>query len=177
MNLALARQELITERIRPPLFENSFAQPVVSHVDWNLQCNLQDSVFSMLQPQSEALDNLISYSAFDDRSVALSSERRKSLELVYSFKDKSSVLRFIECNRLYTVLDESLNPIRQAFGAVPLRLEVLRDGEGSTALICFIVWSGEMQQARTALRQFDRQWWFSRAKQAKSKLTFDFELV
>jgi hypothetical protein len=104
-------------------------------------------------------------------------ERRKTLEQTYSFVGKEAALRFVERNRLNNVLHGSLHALRQAFGDVPLRLEVLEDGEGSTALICSILWAGDMQEARAALKKFDHQWWFSRAKTTSSKLTFDFELI
>jgi hypothetical protein len=176
--MSLATQSELVES--PSMrFDDVFsrAQPSKEHVDWNFKWRFQDSIFSVSQPQSPERDNLPSFSRFDNESPVLFSERRKSLERVYSFVDKSRVLRFIERNRLHGVLQESLNPLRQSFGPSLLRLEVLEDEEGNSVLICAITWPGEMQNARTALKEFDREWWLARARKFGSKLNFDFELV
>jgi hypothetical protein len=175
--MSLAAQTGLPDTSRPSTYTHlTFVQPRVNETDWNFGVHFQDSMFSESQPDLSGRDNLL-LSQFDNNRSTLFPDRRKALEKIYSFINKERVLQFIERNHLYEVLNESLGPLRRAFGQRLLQLEVLEDDEGDSALNCLVPWAGNMQEARDALRRFDEQWWFARARATNARLNFDFELV
>lgn len=102
----------------------------------------------------------------------------KELEEVYVFQGRSAVAAFIERNRLRGLLLEARDPLNAAFGEAALKkLALVGDDEGFNTLFCLITVSGDMGEARVALRSFDRRWWLAHSEQAAGKLNFDFDLV
>ncbi len=102
----------------------------------------------------------------------------KGLEDAYVISDRSTVAAFIEHNRLRGLLLQARDPLNAAFGETAVkRLMLMDDDEGFNTLTCLIAVSGDMHEARLALRSFDRRWWLVRSDQAAGKLNFDFDLV
>ncbi|MBI1956182.1 MAG: hypothetical protein HYS38_07285 [Acidobacteria bacterium] len=102
----------------------------------------------------------------------------KGLEDVYVIDNRSAVAAFIEQNRLRGLLLQAREPLDVAFGKATVRtLTLVQDDEGFETLFCLILFYGDMNDARLALRSFDQRWWLARADQAVGKLNFDFELV
>lgn len=102
----------------------------------------------------------------------------KGLDAAYVIEDRRTVLQFIVENRLHGVLLQAQKPLEEAFtGKTVKKLSLVRDEEGFETLFCLVMISGEMQPARTALRNFDQQWWLAHSKKVVGKLNFDFELI
>ncbi len=102
----------------------------------------------------------------------------KGLEEVYVIDDRPSVAAFIEENRLRSLLLQARDPLNAAFGEASIKtLTLVHDDEGFTTLYCLVMVSGDMQDARRALKSFDQEWWLARSGQVAGKLNFDFELV
>ena len=100
------------------------------------------------------------------------------LQKVYVIDDASRVSAFVRWNRLRGLLLEAKEPLDLFFRETAVkRLSLLSDEEGSLTLFCVVIWPGDMQEARRALRAFDERWWLARCQQAAGKLNFDFELV
>ncbi len=105
-------------------------------------------------------------------------ETSSGLEEVYVFDDRSRVTEFIERNRLRNLLLQARAPLMDAFGETAIkRLSVLEDDEGSETLVCLTGMSGSVDEARLALRSFDRYWWLAHCGRAGGKLNFDFDLI
>ena len=102
----------------------------------------------------------------------------KGLEDAYVISDHAAVAAFIKQNRLRGLLLQAQEPLNAAFGEGAVkRLALVDDDEGFDTLFCLILVSGDMNEARLALRSFDQHWWLARFDQAAGKLNFDFELV
>lgn len=102
----------------------------------------------------------------------------KELDEVYVFEERTAVAAFIERNRVRGLLLQARDPLITAFGeATVKRLSLIEDDEGFDTLFCLIAVSGDIHEARRALRSFDQRWWLARSGQAAGKLNFDFELV
>lgn len=92
--------------------------------------------------------------------------------------NRHETLRFIAVNGLGTVLLQSEEHIRAAFGESSLRtLAIVEDDEGYRTLFCLVMFDGRLDAARIALKSFDNNWWLQQANRFASKLNFDFELV
>ena len=102
----------------------------------------------------------------------------KALEQAYVLEDRSSVSAFIQRNRLLEFLLEAREPLAAAFGQETVKkLTVVEDDEGRVALLCLILVSGNLGEARRALDSFDENWWLARSGKHGGKLNFDFDLV
>ena len=102
----------------------------------------------------------------------------KGLEDAYVIDNRSAVAAFIEQNRLRGLLLEAREPLNTAFGESAVKtLTLVQDDEGFDTLFCLILVSGDMNDARLALRFFDQRWWLARSQRAAGKLNFDFELI
>ena len=102
----------------------------------------------------------------------------EGLEEAYVIEHRSSVAAFIEENRLRGLLLQAREPLEAALGESAIKtLALEKDDEGFETLFCLVMVSGEMQEARRALRAFDRVWWLDRSHLAAGKLNFDFDLV
>jgi len=102
----------------------------------------------------------------------------KGLEDAYVIDDRSTVTAFIEQNRLRGLLLQARDPLIATFGEAAVKtLMLIDDDEGFNTLFCLIAVSGDMHEARLALRSFDERWWLTRSDQAAGKLNFDVELV
>jgi hypothetical protein len=102
----------------------------------------------------------------------------EGLDTTYLIENRPEVARFIEENRLRTILLEARQPLNAAFGERPVKtLTLIRDDEGFDTLFCLVMVPGDMQEARHALRSFDQKWWLARSAEAAGRLNFDFQLV
>ena len=102
----------------------------------------------------------------------------KGLEDIYVIDNRSAVADFIKQNRLCGLLLEAREPLNTALGESAVRtLTLVQDDEGFDTLFCLILVSGDMNEARLALRSFDQCWWLARSQRANGKLNFDFELI
>jgi hypothetical protein len=101
------------------------------------------------------------------------------LERIYVIDDRSSVLSFIERNRLRDLLLEAKTPLGGAFGNLSTinTLRLVRDDEGFDTLFCVVQFRGTVEAGMQALASFDEQWWLSRSHQCEGKLNFDFEFL
>ena len=103
---------------------------------------------------------------------------RFEIKAFYLIDDSDLVTHFIDDNGLRGILLEAQEHLSAIFGNDAIKtLTLVRDDEGFDALFCLIRVTGEMEEAREALRDFDRQWWLARVGQVAGKLNFDFELV
>lgn len=102
----------------------------------------------------------------------------KELEKLYVFEDHSAVASFIRQNRLLELLLEAPDPLNAAFGEGAVkRLSLVEDDEGFSTLFCLISVSGNLDEARRALRSFDQSWWLAHCDKPAGKLNFDFDLI
>jgi hypothetical protein len=100
------------------------------------------------------------------------------LDGTFFIEDRPEVARFIEENRLRTILLDAREALSAAFGERPIKtLTLVRDDEGFDTLFCLVMVPGDMQEARHALESFDQRWWLARSAEAAGKLNFDFQLV
>lgn len=101
-----------------------------------------------------------------------------NLQDIYSFENSTEVGKFIEENSLLGILTQASEPINRAFGTAPAKkLTLVEDDEGVRTLFCLVMISGDMHQAREALKAFDYEWWFQQSRKLSGKLNFDFELI
>ena len=85
---------------------------------------------------------------------------------------------FIKQNCLRELLLQAREPLNTAFGESAVKtLTRVQDDEGFDTLFCLILVSGDMNDARLALRSLDQHWWLARSQRADGKLNFDFELI
>ena len=102
----------------------------------------------------------------------------RSLEGNYVIENRETVTKFIEVNRLRSLLSQAVSELNAAFGSGTIKtLKLLSDDEGSVTLFCMISVTGDMENALRALRCFDERWWLAHCDQVAGKLNFDFELV
>ena len=102
----------------------------------------------------------------------------KGLEEIYVIDNRSAVAAFIKQNCLRALLLQAREPLHAAFGESAVRtLTLVQDDEGFETLFCLILVSGDMNEARLALRSFDQQWWLVHCDQAAGKLNFDFDFA
>jgi hypothetical protein len=108
----------------------------------------------------------------------LTSSILEALQDAYVIVDRDEVAPFIEQNQLTSILKEARGPLVAAFGQVTVKtLTIVEDDEGARTLFCLIMYPGDMQEARQALKAFDNNWWLQRSNRFASKLNFDFELI
>jgi hypothetical protein len=102
----------------------------------------------------------------------------RELDQEYVFEDRSEVVSFIEQNQILKLLLEAQDPLNAAFGKDTIKkLALTENDEGFTTLFCLIAVTGDVQEARRALRSFDQQWWLANCDSVSGKLNFDFDLI
>ena len=102
----------------------------------------------------------------------------KDIDEAYVMENRAAVVHFIEENRLRRLLLGARESLKLKFGGKSIKkLSIFIDDEGFETLYCIVYLSGDLQQARHALRAFDRDWWLCHAKRAAGKLNFDFALI
>jgi len=100
------------------------------------------------------------------------------LEDTYTIDRRSGVERFIEENKLFDILMRARSQINKAFGSTTVKnLTLVEDDEGVPTLFCLVMITGDMQEARRALKAFDHEWWIRESPSFCGKLNFDFELI
>jgi len=141
---------------------------------------MQDDSFSKKQitahQDAQFLDLL---GAFTRPQEIQSSSNADDLNSRFVIKtNRHETLRFVAVNGLGTVLLQSEEHIRAAFGESALKtLAIVEDDEGYRTLFCLVLFAGSLDDARTALKSFDTRWWLQQPNQLAAKLNFDFELV
>jgi hypothetical protein len=100
-----------------------------------------------------------------------------SLDDAYVYEDRKTVLAFVNEHHLRGPLTQAIKPLNECFGERLKVLTLASDDEGAESLFCLVKWRDNLQDARTALRTFDQQWWLAKCAQIGGKLNFDFDLV
>jgi hypothetical protein len=100
-----------------------------------------------------------------------------TLDAFYVIDNRPAVVHFIQANRLYRLLVQAREPLKEAFGDVTRKLSLVRDDEGYETLFCSVITTAALQDARRTLAAFDDNWWVDRSGQVVGKLNFDFELI
>jgi hypothetical protein len=102
----------------------------------------------------------------------------RELEELYVIEDRSAVAAFIMQNHLVDLLLEAYEPLNAAFGESAVkRLSLIEDDEGFSTLFCLVSVTGDLDEARRALRSFDQSWWLANCNRPAGKLNFDFDLI
>jgi hypothetical protein len=102
----------------------------------------------------------------------------ESLDEIYVWDDRPSVLRFIEESRVRGLLLDARQALDDAFGKEAIKsLSLVRDDEGFDTLFCLVRTRAELEVATLALQVFDERWWLARSEEAHGKVNFDFDLV
>ncbi len=125
------------------------------------------------------VERLLNVNILDTAMVAATATAAaRDLDQIYVFENRPEVTAFIEAHRLHGLLRQASTPLRRNFGEESLKtLLIVADDEGFETLFCVVVTSGDLRHNRQALRDFDREWWLSHARQAAGRLNFDFKLI
>lgn len=102
----------------------------------------------------------------------------QALERLYTFREATSVLKFLQVNRfLVPLLAEAYRHIRNFFLQAEIFLEVVTDPEviGEEQLVIFIAVEQNADEASQALSQFDEDWWLDAMEQVQDKLCVTLE--
>ncbi len=91
----------------------------------------------------------------------------------------ASVVTFLSEHRtIPQILLEAATFLKGSFGADTIfSLRAPVDESGSRTLYAVAIWSGSMQEVRTAIARFDDAWWVANARRASGYLNFTYELV
>ncbi len=97
----------------------------------------------------------------------------------YVFGNDPRVERFLRSHRtLSTLLLEAIPHLEQHFGTdAVFNLRAPIDASGAQTLYVAVMWPGAADAVRSALANFDHDWWFGIVRQASGNLTFTYELV
>jgi hypothetical protein len=138
-----------------------------------------ESKLNKEQPRAAKPEPLVSWTAFRQLQAWFEDGREgDQLNLSYVIDNRLAVNPFLAANHLHRVLREALPNLEAAFGKSSIKtLSLVTDDEGSQTLFCFVMWKGEMEAARAALRAFDESWWLTHSEKIAEKLNFDFELI
>ena len=100
------------------------------------------------------------------------------LELIYTFREREKVIKFLERNRfLSSLLLEAYFKISNYFPGSSLFLEVDNDPEVtmSEQLLVFIATNLSPSEVLCKLKQFDEDWWLDNLDRAQMKLCINLE--
>lgn len=121
--------------------------------------------------------------ASTDRSslqfIAEDTEAMAALKREYVLPRDSSVEEYLAGHRsVVPVLMEGARRLRDLLGpTLVLSLSVLIDDFSSRTLYASIMWRGNVNDVRHALKHFDESWWIAHSGDTGGDLCFTYELV
>ena len=96
----------------------------------------------------------------------------------YVFRTPGEVKAFLRSHRgTPSVILEATPHLREAFGDVPIVLDVATEEGASRTIYVLAMWKADRMAAREALKTFDHTWWLNNLSKAAGKVVFDYELV
>lgn len=102
------------------------------------------------------------------------------LDIIYSFRNRSEILQFLENNVfLISLLHEINSKIKEYFPSAKNILEVINDPdtENNTYLVIFIHTDLTAREAFNRLKLFDESWWLRASIKANKKLFINVEFT
>lgn len=96
----------------------------------------------------------------------------------YVFRTPGEVRSFLRSHRgTPSIILEATPYLREAFGDVPIVLDVATEEGASRTIYVLAMWKADRTSAREALKKFDHTWWLKNLSKAAGKVVFDYELV
>ncbi len=137
--------------------ENIRSQNWPADFDWDEACTLVPSLWQAISASREA-------------EIRVASE---NLEQLYSFRNRTAVIQFIqEHSSLVSLLGEIPGKLQNYFPKEPLFLEVIADPEAvnNAQLVVFVSTCLGPDEAMERLERFDNDWWLDALDRADGKL-------
>jgi hypothetical protein len=100
-----------------------------------------------------------------------------TLRGMYMFSHNDEVTAFLKSNRAVApLLIEAFPYMSRAFAGAAILLDLMNEEESSQTINALALWWGKREEARTALRKFDREWWLDNIGKANGRIVFDYQI-
>ena len=129
-------------------------------------------------PQSAAL-KFEEYRIVHDTPASYLEHDLDEIQRTFIYATAAPVRIFLSSRRaIRATLLDSVPQLRISFGSECLfRLELPNDDDGYQTMYVVAIWSGSVQSAVHALRQFEETWWLDHMKPSTAELAFVYEIT